>query len=299
MVANSGVSSSENAGCSASSSAIAASRSPTSVPTSASSSSPVSRSRRRSGRYPAIREINVASLGTEPSATPGIVVSVAVPRAVTRAASATFSPTLTVITVRPSASTSRSAAPSLSCVVRADVRPLVHQPRHADALRAILLVGLRDEDDVTAGAEPAAGQGGHRHRPRRGLVLHVRRAAPPQEAVVVQVARERGVPPVLRSGRHDVGVPDQRHRRALARPRDAGDQVRPVGVAGDQLAGHAVRLEVALEQRRRRRLAAGRIRRVDPQQVAQELRRLVAQVALVHAVRPGGSRCRAARRGRP
>ena len=61
VVANSGVSSSANAGFSASSSAIAESRPP-------------------SGRYPAIREIGVANLGTDPSATPGIVVAAAVPR---------------------------------------------------------------------------------------------------------------------------------------------------------------------------------------------------------------------------
>jgi hypothetical protein len=145
-----------------------------------------------------------------------------------------------------------------------------------------------------------AREGRHGDRPRRQLVLHVRRPTAPDVAGLVDMAGERRMRPAVRIvGRYHVRMAEERQRRPGAPAADAGDQVGPAGVAGDQLTLDTVRLEVAREQAGRRRLAARRVARVDPQQVAQKGGRLVAKLALgrqVHRARisrsptPGAAR---------
>ena len=94
------------------------------------------------------------------------------------------------------------------------------QPAHADLLDAVLLVALRDEQQVATRPEAGARQLGQRDRPVGDLVLHVDRAAAPQVAVVVDVRRERRVRPVARVGRHDVAC--ARAGPATARRRSPG-----------------------------------------------------------------------------
>jgi hypothetical protein len=135
---------------------------------------------------------------------------------------------------------------------------------------------------IAVGLETLACEHRHRHRAGRRLVLHVHGATAPQIPVVVDVARERAVLPVLCVGRHHVGMPEQRQRRAGALARDAGDQVGAIGVAGDQLALQAVGLEVALQHQRGRRLVAGRVGAVDADEVAREADRLLVQSGIDH-----------------
>ena len=60
-------------------------------------------------------------------------------------------------------------------------------------------------------------------------------------------------------------------------PGDPGHEVRALGHLRDQLALDAVRLEVVAQELRRRRLVAGRVRRVDADQPLEEVGDLVAQ----------------------
>ena len=167
--------------------------------------------------------------------------------------------------------------------VGADVGPLLHQPHQTDGrVGAGLLVALGHEQQVAAGLEALPRQRRHRHRPGHRLVLHVDRAAAPQVAVLIEVAVERRVLPVLGVGGDDVGVAEQGQRRPLAAARDPGDQVGPLGITGDQLAGDPVRLQVVPEHHGGRCLPPGRVRGVDADQVAEQAGGLVAQGGVGH-----------------
>ena len=137
-----------------------------------------------------------------------------------------------------------------------DVRPGLEQPAHADVGRAVLLVRHREQPQVAPRPEPRPRQLGHRHRAGRHLVLHVDRAASPQEAGLVDGGGEGGMGPVPRVGRHDVGLADERERRRPSGAGCAGHQVGPVGVARDQLAVDAGVGEVVEQVRRRAGLVA-------------------------------------------
>ena len=167
-------------------------------------------------------------------------------------------------------------------VLAGDVGPLAHEPWQPHLLVAVLLVRLADEHDVASRSEVGAGQRGEGDRPRRGLVLHVGGAAAPDEAVLVQMAGERRMLPVLRLGRNDVGVPEKAERRPVAGAGDPRDQIGAVGIPGNDLRVDAHGLEVPGDLERRRRLAPRRVRRVDADQGTKEGGHLLAQSGVVH-----------------
>ena len=95
------------------------------------------------------------------------------------------------------------------------------EPAQTDGRGAILLVGLGDQHEVAVAADAGTGEHGHRHGPRRELVLHVRRPAAPDVAGVVDVAGERRMrprPPDPLPARRRCG----RGARATGRCRDRG-----------------------------------------------------------------------------
>ena len=70
-------------------------------------------------------------------------------------------------------------------------------------------------------------------------------------------------------------------------PRIRAIEVGAIRVPRDELALDAVGLEVLLQHEGGRRLAAGRVRRVDPDQVAGKTESLVPELTLVHPLSPG------------
>ena len=170
--------------------------------------------------------------------------------------------------------------------VGADVGAGLQQPPHPDVGRAVLLVGDREEPEVTPRAEARTSELGHRHGARRDLVLHVDRSAAPQPAGLVHDSGERRVGPVARVGRDHVEVSDERQRGCRrVRPGDAGHQVRPARVAGDQLAVHPGPGEEVAQVRRRAGLVArrpaerrfGGVAGVEPDQGTRDLEHLLVQ----------------------
>jgi hypothetical protein len=147
-----------------------------------------------------------------------------------------------------------------------------------DVRRTVLLVGDRQEPEVAGRAEAAAGQVGQGDRAGGHLVLHVDRAAAVEVPVVVDDALERRVRPVPGIGRYDVRVADEGQRGGAVGSGDPGDQVRAVGLAGDQLARHPGVLEVAAQVLGGPGLVAGRVGGVETDQVAGERDDLVLQV---------------------
>ena len=146
---------------------------------------------------------------------------------------------------------------------------LLAEPREAEAV-ADLLVGRRDEEQVAGRAEALARERRDRDRARRDLALHVERAAPPDLAVA-QLARPR------------IGASTRPDRRARCRCARAGrdgaaaaagdprDEIRPLRHPGVELARDAVRLEVAAQMLGGARLVPGRVDRVEPDQLLQEV----------------------------
>jgi hypothetical protein len=148
---------------------------------------------------------------------------------------------------------------------------------------------LGDEEEIALWLESRAGENRHRDGAHRRLILHVERSAAPQVAVIVEMTGERGMPPVPGVGGNHVGVAKQRKRRTLAAAGDASHEVGPLGRLGHQLAFDACRLQVVLEQQGGRSLAAWRIRRVYPQQRAEQGSRFLPQggiAGLLHAQTP-------------
>jgi hypothetical protein len=72
-------------------------------------------------------------------------------------------------------------------------------------------------------------------------------------------------------------VREDRERRAVARTGNARDEVRTLGRTSKEVALDARRLEVVAQQLCGERLVAGRVRRVEPDQLLQEGRDLGGQ----------------------
>jgi hypothetical protein len=92
--------------------------------------------------------------------------------------------------------------------------------------------------------------------------------------------------PVLGVGRNDVGVAEEGQARSFARAGDPGDEIGALGVARDELALDAIRLQVLLEHEGGRSFPAGRVRRIDSDQVAGKAERFVPKFTLDHLI-PG------------
>ena len=110
----------------------------------------------------------------------------------------------------------RAAALVDRVVAAGGVRMGLDEPDEPVPVRAAhLLVGDRQEHEVAGGLEPFAHERGERHRGRRGLVLHVERAAPPH-LPVDEVARP-GIPvPLGWVGEHGVRVREEQERGPVA-----------------------------------------------------------------------------------
>ena len=161
-------------------------------------------------------------------------------------------------------------------IVGADrVRVLLAEPRQAEPL-ADLLVGGRDEDQVSRGLEPLAREGRDRDRARSNLALHIERPAAPDLAVA-QLARPRTDLPLGRIRQNGVGVREEEQARATAAPRQPRDEIRALGHLRVELALDAVLGEVVAQQLRRDRLVAGRVDGVELNQLPQELDNLGAE----------------------
>ena len=178
-------------------------------------------------------------------------------------------------------------------VVTGDIRSLPHKPWEPHLLVTVLLVGLADEDDVSARPEAGPSEDRERNRSGRGLVLHVGGPAAPDEPVGVEMARERRMRPVRRLGRNDVGVPEEAEGGPLAGAGDPGDEIRAVGVTCQQLVLDARRLEVATDLHRCRRLVPRGVRRVDADERAKKRSRFLAQRGVVHQASTRSARRRA------
>ena len=167
------------------------------------------------------------------------------------------------------------AAAFVDGVVGADeLGVLLHEPREAVVL-VDLLVGRQREDEIAGRAEALAPERRERDRACRNLVLHVEGAAAPDLAVD-EVARPGIARPLLGIGAHRVGVGEERQRRAVA-ARQPGDEVEPVGGAADELAGNPALLEVVAQELRGDRLVARRVDGVEPEQLLEERRHLLAE----------------------
>ena len=101
---------------------------------------------------------------------------------------------------------------------------LLHEPLEAEAVTDLLVRG-RDEDQVARPLPALPRERGERDCGGGDLALHVERAPPPHLAVD-EVAAERLALPLARVGEHDVGVREQRERRAVAATANPRDEVR-------------------------------------------------------------------------
>jgi len=104
----------------------------------------------------------------------------------------------------------------------------------------------------------------------RDAALHVERAAAPDDAVD-ELGAERRVRPLLPCGLDDVDVAVEQERRRVTGAGDACDEVRARVVAREDARLDAGVVEQLPHVGDARAFVAGRIRRVEPDQVAQEL----------------------------
>ena len=189
-----------------------------------------------------------------------------------------FSPIPTVTMRRPSASSKQVAAALVEGVVAAQisgrsrtsqVMPTSERPRSSS--------DSATRTTSPAGAAPRTGECGERGRSRGELALHVGGAAPDEPAVALDPALEgRHRPARVGRSRDDVGVAQHHQRRArAAAPRIRAIRLSRSGSGPAELdldpppAGLA---QVAGEQLGGRGLGSGRVRGVDPDQVAAERR---------------------------
>jgi hypothetical protein len=135
---------------------------------------------------------------------------------------------------------------------------------------AVLLVAQHREDDIAAGPQLPARRTQEGVDEHRDAALHVERAAAPEPAVD-ELAAERRSRPLLAGRRDDVDVPVQQQRRRIAGSGHARDQVGPGIVARDDARLDTGALEQLLYVRDARALVAGRVRGVEPEQVAEKL----------------------------
>ena len=135
---------------------------------------------------------------------------------------------------------------------------------------AVLLVAQHREDQVAARLQLAARSAQERVDEHRDAALHVERAAAPDDAVD-ELGAERRVRPLLPCGLDDVDVAVEQERRRVA---GAGRRATRFGRASsrakirDSTPGV---VEQLLHVRDALAFVAGRVRRVEPDQVAQEL----------------------------
>ena len=146
------------------------------------------------------------------------------------------------------------------------VRVLRAEPGEPEAV-ADLLVGGRREDQVAGRLEALADERGEGNCVRGDVALHVERAAAPHLALP-HLAGERRHRPLGRVGQDDVRVTEEEQGRAVAAPRYARDEVRPLGHPRVRVATRAVRLEVLAQELGRGRLVSGRVSRVHLDQAA-------------------------------
>ena len=151
---------------------------------------------------------------------------------------------------------------------------LLHEPREAVVV-VDLLVGRQREDEIAGRTEALAPERCECDRAGRDLILHVESAAAPDLAVD-EVARPGISGPLLGIGPHRIGVGEERQRRAVA-AREPGNEVEPVGGAADELAGNPAPLQVVAQQLGGDRLVAGRVDGVEPEQLLEERRHLLAE----------------------
>src|SRR5689334_12257388 len=139
-----------------------------------------------------------------------------------------------------------------------------------------LLVGAGREDEVARGLEALPRERGERHRLRGDLPLHVERAAAP-DLGAANLARPGIRLPLRRVGDDGVRVGQEQQARPTAAPGQPRDEVRALGGACLELALDAVPCEVVAQQLGRLRLVPGRVDRVEPDELLQELGDLVAE----------------------
>ena len=136
-------------------------------------------------------------------------------------------------------------------------------------LAAVLLVGEDDQHEVARELHALALRAQERAHEHRDAALHVERAAPPDVAVD-ELAGERRVRPGLSRRRDDVDVSLEEERLRVA-ARESRDEVRPRRVLRVELRLAARLLEQRLDELDARALVSGRVRRVEPDQLLQEL----------------------------
>ena len=132
------------------------------------------------------------------------------------------------------------------------------------------------DDAVSSGPQ----QGGDHHRE---AALHVQRAAAPDIAVD-DAGLERGMTPGLVRGGHDVGVTVQEKGRRVASPGKACDQVRPLGRRRVPDGFDPCIVEKGGDVLDTGTLIARRIRRIELDEAAKNLRRLL-RFRVVHRSR--------------
>ena len=134
---------------------------------------------------------------------------------------------------------------------------------------ARLLVGEDDEDEVARQRDVLAPGAQERVDEHRDAALHVERAAAPDVAVL-EPPLERRMRPVLSGGRDDVDVALEQQRRRTASGEPA-DEVGPRRVLRVDRRLAAGLLQLRADELDARGLVPGRVRRVEPDQLLQEL----------------------------
>ncbi len=134
---------------------------------------------------------------------------------------------------------------------------------------AVLLVAQHREHEV-AGRRPLRVRADERVHEHGDAGLHVERTATPDHPVV-DVRGERRMRPLLAGGGDHVDVSVEQQRRRLAAAGDAGDQVRPAVRAREDARVDPGAGEQTAHVLDARGLVPWRVRRVEPDQLAQQL----------------------------
>jgi len=155
------------------------------------------------------------------------------------------------------------------------IRMLLDEPLEPEA-RPHFFVGCGDEDQVALRLEAVARQRGDRDRARCHLPFHVERAATPDLAVS-ELARPRVRLPFRGVRKHRVRMGQKGQPRPVAGSGNPGDEVRALRRLRVELARDSIFLEVLAQHLCGPGLVAGRIDRVEPDQLLQKVGDLVAQ----------------------
>ncbi len=154
---------------------------------------------------------------------------------------------------------------------------------------AVLLVAQHREDQVATRLQLAAGGAEERIDEHRDASLHVQRAPSPDDTVD-ELGGERRVRPILAGGLHDVDVAVEQERRSVTGALDPCDEVRAAVVLRDDARLDTGVVEQPLDVRDARAFVAGRVRGVEPEQIAEELDDVAHGVSLTGAGSPGPAR---------